>query len=200
MAKFSSTSDGVSTVLVSLCANNVSLLLIVSKLAGIGPALPLVPYTESQDWITSLVTGALRARRLQAPWPNTWPASLAQRRIVSTVPSTSRSGMQLTLNISTSSSSLAPWQRHCKVGNPHRCCRCCCCPCSRFACCHRACRHGDRCSRLHNKPTISQTILIPNMYQNPVLNAPLGPDGVPLPVAPEEVMEHYEVGSSMLCL
>lgn len=55
-----------------------------------------------------------------------------------------------------------------------------------------ACRHGDRCSRLHNKPTISQTILIPNMYQNPVLNAPLGPDGLPVQVAPEEVMEHYE--------
>ncbi|KAF8071122.1 U2AF35A [Scenedesmus sp. PABB004] len=55
-----------------------------------------------------------------------------------------------------------------------------------------ACRHGDRCSRLHNKPTISQTLLIPNMYQNPVLNAPLGPDGLPVPVAPEEVMEHYE--------
>eukprot|EP00775_Hariotina_reticulata_P005245 gene5245-5480_t len=55
-----------------------------------------------------------------------------------------------------------------------------------------ACRHGDRCSRLHNKPTISQTMLIPNMYQNPVLNAPLGPDGLPVQVAPDEVMEHYE--------
>lgn len=54
------------------------------------------------------------------------------------------------------------------------------------------CRHGDRCSRLHNKPTISQTILMPNMYLNPVLNAPLGPDGLPVQVAPEEVMEHYE--------
>ena len=30
-----------------------------------------------------------------------------------------------------------------------------------------ACRHGDRCSRLHNKPKFSQTILIANMYQNP---------------------------------
>ncbi|KAF6248760.1 splicing factor U2af 38 kDa subunit [Scenedesmus sp. NREL 46B-D3] len=55
-----------------------------------------------------------------------------------------------------------------------------------------ACRHGDRCSRLHNKPTISQTILMPNMYLNPVLNAPLGPDGLPVQVAPEDVMEHYE--------
>ena len=30
-----------------------------------------------------------------------------------------------------------------------------------------ACRHGDRCSRLHNKPAFSTTILIANMYQNP---------------------------------
>lgn len=30
-----------------------------------------------------------------------------------------------------------------------------------------ACRHGDRCSRLHNKPTFSQTILLQNMFQNP---------------------------------
>lgn len=32
-----------------------------------------------------------------------------------------------------------------------------------------ACRHGDRCSRLHTRPAISQTILVSNMYQNPVL-------------------------------
>lgn len=37
---------------------------------------------------------------------------------------------------------------------------------------------------------------MPNMYLNPVLNAPLGPDGLPVQVAPEEVMEHYEVCSS----
>ncbi|XP_006813128.1 splicing factor U2AF 26 kDa subunit-like isoform X2 [Saccoglossus kowalevskii] len=30
-----------------------------------------------------------------------------------------------------------------------------------------ACRHGDRCSRLHNKPTFSQTIVLLNVYQNP---------------------------------
>ncbi|CBI40781.3 unnamed protein product, partial [Vitis vinifera] len=28
-----------------------------------------------------------------------------------------------------------------------------------------ACRHGDRCSRLHNRPTISPTLLLSNMYQ-----------------------------------
>ncbi|KAG4306328.1 hypothetical protein PORY_000316 [Pneumocystis oryctolagi] len=30
-----------------------------------------------------------------------------------------------------------------------------------------ACRHGDRCSRKHVKPSYSQTILCPNLYQNP---------------------------------
>ncbi|KAJ3151844.1 hypothetical protein HK101_001860, partial [Irineochytrium annulatum] len=30
-----------------------------------------------------------------------------------------------------------------------------------------ACRHGDRCSRKHVKPSFSQTVLIPNVYQNP---------------------------------
>ncbi|CAG8602449.1 1152_t:CDS:2 [Ambispora gerdemannii] len=30
-----------------------------------------------------------------------------------------------------------------------------------------ACRHGDRCSRKHVKPTFSQTILCSNIYQNP---------------------------------
>ncbi|KAL4246013.1 U2 auxiliary factor small subunit [Abortiporus biennis] len=30
-----------------------------------------------------------------------------------------------------------------------------------------ACRHGDRCSRKHIKPSFSQTILLPNVYHNP---------------------------------
>ncbi|KAE9524361.1 hypothetical protein AGLY_015400 [Aphis glycines] len=30
-----------------------------------------------------------------------------------------------------------------------------------------ACRHIDRCSKMHNKPTFSQTILLKNMYINP---------------------------------
>lgn len=30
-----------------------------------------------------------------------------------------------------------------------------------------ACRHGDRCSRIHNKPTFSQTIVLSNLYVNP---------------------------------
>lgn len=56
----------------------------------------------------------------------------------------------------------------------------------------RACRHGDRCSRLHNKPTISPTLLLHNLYMNPVLNAPLGPDGLPIPVDPKKVQQFFE--------
>ena len=32
------------------------------------------------------------------------------------------------------------------------------------------------------------------MYQNPILNAPLGPDGLPMPVDPKKVQEFFEVG------
>ena len=28
-----------------------------------------------------------------------------------------------------------------------------------------ACRHGDRCSRIHNRPILSQTILLQNMVR-----------------------------------
>mmetsp|Transcript_6389 Transcript_6389/g.10075 ORF Transcript_6389/g.10075 Transcript_6389/m.10075 type:complete len:230 (-) Transcript_6389:515-1204(-) len=31
-----------------------------------------------------------------------------------------------------------------------------------------ACRHGDTCSRLHTRPTFSQTVLIKQIYQNPL--------------------------------
>ena len=30
-----------------------------------------------------------------------------------------------------------------------------------------ACRHGDRCNRLHHKPLYSQTVLIPHMWTAP---------------------------------
>ena len=31
-----------------------------------------------------------------------------------------------------------------------------------------ACRHGDKCTRLHNKPVTSQTLMLPHMYLNPI--------------------------------
>ncbi|KAK9815871.1 hypothetical protein WJX72_011034 [[Myrmecia] bisecta] len=55
-----------------------------------------------------------------------------------------------------------------------------------------ACRHGDRCSRIHNRPTISPTLLMQNMYQNPALNAPPGPDGLPVPIDARASQEHFE--------
>lgn len=45
---------------------------------------------------------------------------------------------------------------------------------------------------MHNKPTISPTILLHNLYMNPVLNAPLGPDGLPVPVDPQKVQQFFE--------
>ena len=30
-----------------------------------------------------------------------------------------------------------------------------------------ACRHGDNCTRTHLKPTLSQTVVITHMYDNP---------------------------------
>lgn len=37
-----------------------------------------------------------------------------------------------------------------------------------------ACRHGNKCLRQHMKPTVSPTILLPNLYQSPVWTAPAG--------------------------
>jgi len=54
-----------------------------------------------------------------------------------------------------------------------------------------ACRHGDRCSRVHNKPTISQTLLIHNMYQNPAAMA-VAVDGQALEVDEKEAQQHYD--------
>uniref|UniRef100_A0A8C7ETJ6 U2 small nuclear RNA auxiliary factor 1 like 4 n=1 Tax=Neovison vison TaxID=452646 RepID=A0A8C7ETJ6_NEOVI len=54
-----------------------------------------------------------------------------------------------------------------------------------------ACRHGDRCSRLHNKPTFSQTIVLLNLYQNPQNTAQTA-DGSHCHVSDVEVQEHYD--------
>ena len=58
-----------------------------------------------------------------------------------------------------------------------------------------ACRHGDRCSRLHNKPTLSQTILMSNMYQSPeaAMAAQAATSGA-VPEAPDarKMQEHFE--------
>ncbi|XP_076063222.1 U2 small nuclear riboprotein auxiliary factor 38 [Oratosquilla oratoria] len=54
-----------------------------------------------------------------------------------------------------------------------------------------ACRHGDRCSRIHNKPTFSQTVLLLNLYCNPQ-NSAKSADGSHSNVSDEEMQEHYD--------
>ncbi|KAF8084091.1 hypothetical protein N665_0734s0016 [Sinapis alba] len=54
-----------------------------------------------------------------------------------------------------------------------------------------ACRHGDRCSRIHNRPTISPTLLLSNMYQRPDMITP-GVDAQGQPLDPRKVQEHFE--------
>nr|XP_031541205.1 splicing factor U2AF 35 kDa subunit [Vicugna pacos] len=54
-----------------------------------------------------------------------------------------------------------------------------------------ACRHGDRCSRLHNKPTFSQTIALLNIYRNPQ-NSSQSADGLRCAVSDVEMQEHYD--------
>eukprot|EP01116_Phalansterium_solitarium_P007935 TRINITY_DN20_c0_g1_i1.p2 TRINITY_DN20_c0_g1~~TRINITY_DN20_c0_g1_i1.p2 ORF type:complete len:285 (+),score=53.10 TRINITY_DN20_c0_g1_i1:65-919(+) len=47
-----------------------------------------------------------------------------------------------------------------------------------------ACRHGDKCERRHNKPVMSQTLLMSGMWQNPALYFPDMP--------PAEVDERFD--------
>ncbi|XVE59506.1 hypothetical protein DITRI_Ditri05aG0051300 [Diplodiscus trichospermus] len=54
-----------------------------------------------------------------------------------------------------------------------------------------ACRHGDRCSRLHTKPSISPTLLLSNMYQRPDMITP-GVDAQGNPIEPRKIQEHFE--------
>ncbi|KAL0432819.1 UNVERIFIED_CONTAM: Splicing factor U2af small subunit B [Sesamum latifolium] len=54
-----------------------------------------------------------------------------------------------------------------------------------------ACRHGDRCSRLHNRPAISPTLLLSNMYQRPDMITP-GVDAQGQPIDPHKIQEHFE--------
>ncbi len=48
-----------------------------------------------------------------------------------------------------------------------------------------ACRHGDRCSRKHVKPSYSQTILLPNLYQNPAYDPKIK-------MNPSQLQNHFD--------
>ncbi|KAF5747834.1 splicing factor U2af small subunit B-like [Tripterygium wilfordii] len=54
-----------------------------------------------------------------------------------------------------------------------------------------ACRHGDRCTRLHTKPTISPTLLLSNMYQRPDMLAS-GTIDPQSNLDPREMQDHFE--------
>ncbi|BAH94645.1 splicing factor U2af small subunit A [Oryza sativa Japonica Group] len=54
-----------------------------------------------------------------------------------------------------------------------------------------ACRHGDRCSRLHNKPSVSPTLLLSNMYLRPDMITP-GIDAQGNPIDPEKIQADFE--------
>jgi splicing factor U2AF subunit len=50
-----------------------------------------------------------------------------------------------------------------------------------------ACRHGDRCSRKHIKPSYSQTIRISSVYQNP-MHSPMAEQ-----YTKEQLQEHFDL-------
>jgi splicing factor U2AF subunit len=55
-----------------------------------------------------------------------------------------------------------------------------------------ACRHGERCTRQHNKPYFSQTILIPHMYHNPITTPIIDEQGNPLVYDKDFLTAHFE--------
>ena len=54
-----------------------------------------------------------------------------------------------------------------------------------------ACRHGDRCSRIHNRPILSQTILLQNMYVPPPQQFDAN-TGQPVPQDEDALQDHFE--------
>jgi splicing factor U2AF subunit len=55
-----------------------------------------------------------------------------------------------------------------------------------------ACRHGDKCSRIHNRPTFSQTILLQNLYQNPKLDIHRAEAMLNVGVSDAEEQQHFD--------
>lgn len=54
-----------------------------------------------------------------------------------------------------------------------------------------ACRHGEKCSKVHNKPTFSQTVLLKNLYLNPLNSAYQALTGVD-PNNEEQLQKHFD--------
>jgi hypothetical protein len=54
-----------------------------------------------------------------------------------------------------------------------------------------ACRHGEKCSRLHMRPTLSQTIMMTNMYENPEYAAATG-SAEHMQMSKTQTQDHFE--------
>ncbi|XP_050367339.1 splicing factor U2af small subunit B-like [Argentina anserina] len=54
-----------------------------------------------------------------------------------------------------------------------------------------ACRHGDRCARIHTKPSVSPTLLLSNMYQRPDMITP-GVTAQGHPLDPRQMQSNFE--------
>ncbi|XP_011044363.1 PREDICTED: splicing factor U2af small subunit A-like [Populus euphratica] len=57
-----------------------------------------------------------------------------------------------------------------------------------------ACRHVDRCSRLHTKPSISRTLLLSNMYRRRDMITP-AVDALGNTIDPRKIQQYFEVGN-----
>lgn len=56
-----------------------------------------------------------------------------------------------------------------------------------------ACRHGEKCSKVHNKPTFSQTVLLKNLYVNPLSTTVITPEKEIIdPNNAEQVQKHFD--------
>jgi splicing factor U2AF subunit len=55
-----------------------------------------------------------------------------------------------------------------------------------------ACRHGDTCTRLHNKPIVAQTVMFFHMYDNPPAAVAFA-DGMDVKEEPlQDAVLHFE--------
>lgn len=55
-----------------------------------------------------------------------------------------------------------------------------------------ACRHGDKCSRIHNKPSFSQTLLLKNLYNNPKMDGHSAPLVKEMGVTDADEQAHFD--------
>lgn len=55
-----------------------------------------------------------------------------------------------------------------------------------------ACRHGEKCSKVHNKPTFSQTVLLKNLYLNPLNSSQTADKSFLNSMTEEDLQKHFD--------